>query len=131
MSKYERYKQEIVEPRQKKREGKMLSSREMRRQIGRGNMKPKNIQQREIHNTMIQNKNLINSQKQQIILSEQKIQVLQTEMSAIIERLEILEMEKEPDDTGLRLKFEDETKGRSLWRGQETKAFKAWKSKQK
>lgn len=131
ISEYEKYKKEVIEPRKAKRSGQMLSSREMRRKLGRGNMKPKTIQQREIQNTLRRNKNLINSLKQQIILSEQKIQALQEEVTHVNERLDILEIKPEPNDDVMRIKFEDETGKKSLWRGKATKAYQDWQEKNK
>ncbi len=131
--KFERYKKEIIEPRQNKPEGKMLSTREMRRRVKRGNMKPKTVQLREIHTTMIHNKNLINSLKQQIILSEQKIQVLQEEVSVILERLEIIENPRPPEPTEEEKsykKYAKETHKLAIRGGKETDIYKKWKAKQ-
>ena len=127
MSKYERYKKDVIEPRQAKR-GELLSSREIRRKLGRKNMKPKTIQQKEISNIIKGNKALIQSLKKQLILHDQKINAIQHDVEDLRETLATFET---PTDGDLGEKYQAETGKKSLWRGNETKAFQQWKGKKK
>ena len=126
---YESYKKDVIDKRQSNRKG--FSTRELRRRIGRKNMKPKTTQQREILNTMRQNKVLIESLKKQIILAEQKIQGLQEDVSLIAERLDVIDVENEPtEEEKLRARYGLETHKNALRGGKETKIYQKWRKEQ-
>ena len=130
MSSYERYKKDVIDPRQANR-GNMKSSREIRRELGRKNMKPKSLQLSEVSNIIRGNKALIQSLKKQLILNDQKINALQHEMDELRETLATFEKPTEPtEEDKLREKYGLEMHKNALRGGKETKIYQKWREKQ-
>jgi len=129
--KYNRYKKDVIEPRQSNRGKKMLSSREMRRNLGRKNIKPKTLQLTEMSNIVRGNKALIQSLKKQIILQDQKIFGLQHDIKELEETLSTFELPTEPTkEDKLRERYGHEMHKIALRGGKETKIYQKWREKQ-
>lgn len=98
-------------------------------------MKPKTVQMREIHTTMVRNKNLINSLKQQVVLTEQKVTLLQQEMKEVRETLKLWSEEAETEivetEEELRKRYTKTLHKNPIRGGKETGIYRKWRAKQK